>query len=697
MDQVARFTPSEPINLVDVPDFDLGALLVQPSLRRVSAGGREDSVEPRVMQALIALAQAGGTVVSRDALIDRCWGGRIVGDDAINRCIAKVRKLAEVADTPAFTIETVSKVGYRLKLPPGTTPARAAIDDTPVHLPHPRRRVRAWLALGLLVIAGSAGAFWRLRPQPHWTVQASHNLLPKLEGETSPGVSPNGTMLAYAVNVDGGHGRIFVRNLRGGRALAVSAPDENADSPTWSSDNVHLAYVATDPHGGPCRIMSTIFPGGTPAVAGRCRHAPMTGINWQPKSPFLFFADDFAVSFGAIFRLNVETGESERVTSPPTGQGDYSARVSPDGKVLTYLRMRGFAGQALRLRTIETGEERELAFDPGINAVDWTQDSQTLLVSEGGMMGSKILAYPIDGTPGYRVYASAASLGRMATGPDGLLAVDVDDSRFNLARAHAAKLAAPDIIDAAAGVTYWPAFAPDGTLAFVSNRSGDWALWTRKRGGEPVELVNAGLNDIARPIWSPDGSRIAFFEFGTGEPVVHVITAQGENIVSFPVPSIGFGMPNWTPDGEHLLMFDRRIFQAVRVDVRSPSQRAPMADKFFDGLQYRNGALYSARGDKPGIWQLDGAPRLITANYPAARAARLAFKGDDVLVPGPRDGTTLQILAQPLKGGEPRPAYYAPAADPDTPFAVDPITGDVIYVSADSVGSHIDLLTISEQ
>jgi hypothetical protein len=49
MDQVARFTPSEPINLVDVPDFDLGALLVQPSLRRVSAGGREDSVEPRVM------------------------------------------------------------------------------------------------------------------------------------------------------------------------------------------------------------------------------------------------------------------------------------------------------------------------------------------------------------------------------------------------------------------------------------------------------------------------------------------------------------------------------------------------------------------------------------------------------------------------------------------------------------------------
>jgi hypothetical protein len=75
----------------------------------------------------------------------------------------------------------------------------------------------------------------------------------------------------------------------------------------------------------------------------------------------------------------------------------------------------------------------------------------------------------------------------------------------------------------------------------------------------------------------------------------------------------------------------------------------------------------------------------------------LAFIGDDVLVPGPRDGTTLEILAQPLKGGEPRPAYYAPSADPNTPFAVDPITGDVIYVSEDSVGSHIELLTMTKR
>jgi DNA-binding winged helix-turn-helix (wHTH) protein/Tol biopolymer transport system component len=699
MDQFARLTPSEPITLIEVPDFELGGLLVRPSLRRVSAAGREDSVEPRVMQVLIALAQAGGTVVSRDGLTDRCWGGRIVGEDAINRCIAKVRKLAELTEPPAFAIETVAKVGYLLNVPHAPIPPQRAIGQPPAHQPRAKSRRFVWglPAVIMIVAAGAAAAFWLVRPQPHWTVQASHNLLPKLEGETSPRISPNGAMLAYAVNVAGGHGRIFVRNLHGGRALPVSAPDENADSPAWASDNVHLAYVVIDPKGGPCRIMSTIFPGGTPQMLGRCRHLPETQIAWQPGAPFLFFKDDFAQSFGAIFRLNIETGQSEQMSAPRTAETDYSARISPDGKYLAYIRSRGFPGSALRLRNLADGEERELPCDPDINAVDWAPDSQTLIASVSSMMGSEILAYPIDGAPGYRVYASAATLGRLATGPDGMLAVDVADGRFNLARAHTTKLAAPDIVDVAAGVNYWPAFSPDGTLAFVSNRSGETGLWIRKPGREPVELVSAGLTDIARPVWSPDGTRIAYMELWKGTITAHVITAQGENIASFTGPSIGFGMPNWTPDGQHLLIFDRRIFRAVRVDLRNPADREPVEDKFWDGLQYWRGALYSTRGEKPGIWQLDGSPRLITANYPAGRSARLAFIGDDVLMPGRRDGNILQILAQPLKGGEARTAYYAPSADPYTPFAVDPLTGDVIYVTEDPVETHIDVLTMARQ
>ena len=68
---------------------------VRPATREVAADGAPEALEPRVMQVLVALARRRGEVVSRDELILSCWGGRAVGDDAINRCIARIRRLAE--------------------------------------------------------------------------------------------------------------------------------------------------------------------------------------------------------------------------------------------------------------------------------------------------------------------------------------------------------------------------------------------------------------------------------------------------------------------------------------------------------------------------------------------------------------------------------------------------------------------------
>ena len=104
---------SRPVNLARENDFRLGGLLIRPSLRQVSAGARRQIIEPRVMQVLVALARMDGQVVSRDELIEACWGGRIVGEDAINRCIGRLRRLAETFGD-SFEIDTVARVGYRL-------------------------------------------------------------------------------------------------------------------------------------------------------------------------------------------------------------------------------------------------------------------------------------------------------------------------------------------------------------------------------------------------------------------------------------------------------------------------------------------------------------------------------------------------------------------------------------------------------
>lgn len=94
-------------------DLRLGDATVRPSLRTVEGPGGSFKGEPRVIQVLLALADAQGRVLSREDLLQLCWDGRIVGDDAINRAVAEVRRIA-TASQAGFEVETVSRVGYRL-------------------------------------------------------------------------------------------------------------------------------------------------------------------------------------------------------------------------------------------------------------------------------------------------------------------------------------------------------------------------------------------------------------------------------------------------------------------------------------------------------------------------------------------------------------------------------------------------------
>jgi len=93
----------------------LGALNIDPASRRVEHDdGREEFLEPRVMQVLVALLRADGRILSRDELLDTCWPGVLVGEDALNRVMGRLRRLAGGVGAGAFRIETVTKVGYRL-------------------------------------------------------------------------------------------------------------------------------------------------------------------------------------------------------------------------------------------------------------------------------------------------------------------------------------------------------------------------------------------------------------------------------------------------------------------------------------------------------------------------------------------------------------------------------------------------------
>lgn len=150
--------------LAHEPPFDLGRLRVVPPIRQVLGDGRSETVEPRVMQALVALARANGEVVIRDELIERCWDGRIVSDDAINRVLSRIRQIAAGIGGGSFAVETIPRVGYRLVARTGEGEEPKAVGASP---PAPRAATgrRAVIAGGAAALALGAGAMlWR----PSW-------------------------------------------------------------------------------------------------------------------------------------------------------------------------------------------------------------------------------------------------------------------------------------------------------------------------------------------------------------------------------------------------------------------------------------------------------------------------------------------------------------------------------------------------
>ena len=155
-------------DLAHAPGFALGPLDVDPPSRRVSAGGRSAMLEPRVMRVLVALGGAEGAVLSRNDLIEHCWDGVIVGDNAINRAIAQLRHVLDDLGGGAVQLETITKVGFRLVSGEATNGlARPNVFATTPRASAMTRRAAA--AGGVLVLgAGAAFGFaaWR-RPARH--------------------------------------------------------------------------------------------------------------------------------------------------------------------------------------------------------------------------------------------------------------------------------------------------------------------------------------------------------------------------------------------------------------------------------------------------------------------------------------------------------------------------------------------------
>jgi DNA-binding winged helix-turn-helix (wHTH) protein len=111
MDRPISLEPRR-VDLAVEPTFLLGPARIDPPAHEISIRGHSERMQPQTMKVLVALHDRSGEVVTRHELVDRCWDGRIVGEDVINRSISLLRHFP--AGKTAFRIDTVPRGGYRL-------------------------------------------------------------------------------------------------------------------------------------------------------------------------------------------------------------------------------------------------------------------------------------------------------------------------------------------------------------------------------------------------------------------------------------------------------------------------------------------------------------------------------------------------------------------------------------------------------
>ena len=112
-----------------------------------------------------------------------------------------------------------------------------------------------------------------------------------------------------------------------------------------------------------------------------------------------------------------------------------------------------------------------------------------------------------------------------------------------------------------------PVFSPDGTkIAFVSFRTGPGEIFVMNADGSGQTALTANTSGDGEPDWSPDGRRIAFQSERDGNAELYVMNADGSGQRRLTrTPRAGEGLPAFSPDGRQIAFQQRLLRSSGRV------------------------------------------------------------------------------------------------------------------------------------
>src|SRR5207248_1981572 len=127
-------------------------------------------------------------------------------------------------------------------------------------------------------------------------------------------------------------------------------------------------------------------------------------------------------------------------------------------------------------------------------------------------------------------------------------------------------------------------------------------------GSNQVNLTKNPAND-STPVWSPDGTRIAFESDRSGLQNIYVMNADGSNVVKITKNDGGIDFrvfdPAWSPDGKKLvyvgsLMGEVSSLQIVNADASGVSTRLePLSTEVADPEWSPDGTRIAFTGRVP--------------------------------------------------------------------------------------------------
>jgi Tol biopolymer transport system component len=387
----------------------------------------------------------------------------------------------------------------------------------------PKRRIRAVLVLGVLVILGGAagGTWFALKPRAVHPPPPATQVTFDGRLAMNPSISADGKYVAYASDRAGqGNLDIWVQALSNGEPVRLTNDKFNDDLPSFSPDGTKIAFRSNRDGGGIYVI--PVLSGQPPRLLVKNGTRPL----YSPDGNYLLFSPFTSQDVHHVFMMPAEGGEPRKLEVPAGRRFDLPI-WSPNGSQIMAVRGRTPVSPPTTWFFLPVGggpPTISYQRDSGSGTpLAWLRDGRILFSALSGDAFNLWLAQLSPGDwrihePFERLTFGTGQITSASVAGNSTVVFSSTTAPTRLWSLPLPKDHQPSVGDLLAfpstgSKDYFPSLSANGKMAYVSQKSGKWNLFIRDlhNGTETWLASFEGTNPYnVSVVIKPDGSRVAY-------------------------------------------------------------------------------------------------------------------------------------------------------------------------------------------